>query len=185
MFHDLKLQLAAQACSSHQFLWPCVLFMEPDWNNSSAEIMQYKLILGEVHCWMCDGWTLTDVSRSRRLSAYASMTSCHSCSKSSARAGVINGRHSRMGAGKNQHVVHPSVSSRRSLWKQDRLKGRWALHQFFSFLASGLLKGTSVCSSKPPWDLSVISRKGEVVWCGENTCSDATASFPQRRESTN
>lgn len=38
MFHDLKLQLAVQACSSHPFLWPCVLFMEPDWNNSSAEM---------------------------------------------------------------------------------------------------------------------------------------------------
>lgn len=38
MFHDLKLQLAVQACSSHPFLWPCVVFMEPDWNNSSAEM---------------------------------------------------------------------------------------------------------------------------------------------------
>lgn len=38
MFHDLQLQLAVQACSSHPFLWPCVVFMEPDWNNSSAEM---------------------------------------------------------------------------------------------------------------------------------------------------
>lgn len=109
-------------------------------------------------CLMCDGWTLTDVPQSRRLSAYTSMTLCHPCSKPPARSDLINSTQSWVGADKTW-AWHSAPASQFEMFA---LKTRTT-----EALRIWIVKGSKCLCFQIPGDLSVISQKGGEVWSVE------------------
>lgn len=94
---------------------------------------------GEFHCWTRDGWTLDDVPQSCRLPAYAWW---HRVTPVPNLCLVLKSLKADIHREVTSHAVHQSVSQFETLAPKTR--------GFFSLVASGLLKGTSVCSSKSP-----------------------------------
>lgn len=86
------------------------------------------------------------------------------------------------GRGENQQVLHQSVSQFETFaLKTTATEGETSFASLLWFGCIWVVKGNKCLLLQIPWDLSVISRRGRVVWCGGNTCSDAQASqaFPK------